>query len=191
MRGSFSNNVGFDLRVSKSRLKDMPLFVNYSNAPYGDRMEVYYDRVDILDISGELTYSLPGSLRLNGRVDVYTYELRLQDEPWNLPPYKLALGATYDLRQKLILRTEVLFMGPRKAGVAYEAIGGFTGQPYTRYNTLDLDGFMDLYLGVEYRYTKRLSLFVDMSNLSASKYERWYQYPVQRGLFMGGATYAF
>ncbi len=57
--------------------------------------------------------------------------------------------------------------------------------------TQDLDGFMDLYLGVEYRYTKRLSLFVDVSNLSASKYERWYQYPVQRSLVIGGATYSF
>ncbi|MBK9759407.1 MAG: hypothetical protein IPO90_05415 [Flavobacteriales bacterium] len=45
--------------------------------------------------------------------------------------------------------------------------------------------------GVEYRYTKRLSLFFDASNLSASKYERWNRYPVQRTLFMGGATYAF
>mgnify|MGYP002682147599 CR=1 FL=1 len=55
----------------------------------------------------------------------------------------------------------------------------------------DLDGFMDLYLGLEYRYTKRLSLFLDVSNLSASKYERWYQYPVKRTLLLGGATYAF
>jgi len=55
----------------------------------------------------------------------------------------------------------------------------------------DLDGFLDLHLGLEYRYTKRLSLFMDMSNLSASKYERWYRYPVQRGLLLGGATYAF
>ncbi len=30
-----------------------------------------------------------------------------------------------------------------------------------------------------------------MSNLSASKYERWYLYPVQRGLLLGGVTYAF
>ncbi len=188
MRGSFSNNVGFDLRVSKSRLKDMPLYVNTSNTPYGDQMAVIYDRVDILDLSGELTYSLPGSLRLNGRVDVYTYELRVQDEPWNLPPYKLALGATYDLRQKLILRTEVLFMGPRK-GLRYGTDENSSN--ITTVSQHNLDGFMDLYLGVEYRYTKRLSLFVDMSNMSASKYERWYKYPVQRGLFMGGATYAF
>mgnify|MGYP001190387589 CR=1 FL=1 len=190
MRGSFSNNLGFDLRVSKSRLKDMPLFVNVGRSPFGDRMGVIYDKVDILDLSGELTYSLPGSLRLNGRVDVYTYDVRVQDEPWNLPPYKVALGATYDLRQKLILKTEFLFMGPRK-GLRYPYTEGQQNVDAVAPTTHDLDGFLDLYVGVEYRYTKRLSLFVDMSNLSASKYERWYQYPVQRGLFIGGATYAF
>ena len=55
----------------------------------------------------------------------------------------------------------------------------------------DLKGYVDLYLGAEYRYTKRFSLFLDVSNLSASKYERWYRYPVQRVLLVGGATYAF
>ncbi len=191
MRGSFSNNVGFDLRVSKSRMKDMALFVNVGRSPYGDRMAVVYDRVDILDLSGELTYSLPGSLRLNGRVDVYTYDnIRVQDEAWNLPPYKVALGATYDLRQKLILKTEFLFMGPRK-GLRYPGVDGQQNVQATAPVSYDLDGFLDLYLGIEYRYTKRLSLFIDVSNLSASKYERWYQYPVQRSLVLGGATYAF
>jgi hypothetical protein len=32
---------------------------------------------------------------------------------------------------------------------------------------------------------------LDFSNLSASKYERWYNYPVQRTLMLGGATFAF
>ncbi len=190
MRGSFSNNMGFDLRVSTSSLKDMPLYVNIGRSPYGDRMGVIYDKVNILDLSGELTYSLPSSLRLHGRVDVYTYDMKVQDEPWNLPPYKIALGATYDLRQKLILKTEVLFMGSRK-GLRYPYTEGQQNTDGIAPTQHDLDGFMDLYLGLEYRYTKRLSLFLDVSNLSASKYERWYQYPVQRTLLLGGATYAF
>ncbi len=57
--------------------------------------------------------------------------------------------------------------------------------------TQDLDGFLDMHLGLEYRYTKRLSVFLDASNLSASKYERWFGYPVQRALVLGGATFAF
>ena len=189
MRGSFSNNLGFDLRVSKSRMDDMALFVNVPNTPFGDQMAAIYDRVDILDMSGELTYGMAGALRVNGRVDVYTYGLKVQDEPWNLPPYKLSLGANYEFRNKLIVKTEVQFLGKRPALRTPEgSTDPNAPNPSIR---ADLDGYMDLYFGVEYRYTKRLSLFLDVSNLSASKYERWYRHPVQRSLVLGGASYAF
>jgi len=188
LRGSFSSQMGFDVRISKSRMKARPLFVSLppGDPSFGDQFAPMYDRVDQLDISGELHYHAGSAIQVNGRVDIYTYETDEQAEPWNLPPYKISLGATYDLRQKLILKLEAQFLGARKA-LGYE--DQLADVPVA--TTRDLDGFMDLYFGAEYRYTKRLSLFVDVSNLSASKYERWYRYPVQRTLFMGGATFAF
>lgn len=188
LRGSFSSQIGFDVRISKSRMKARPLFVSLppGEPGYGDRYAPVYDRVDQLDISGELHYHAGTAINVNGRVDIYTYDTDEQAEPWNLPPYKISLGATYDLRQKLILKLEAQFLGARKAlGYADQ----LADVPVA--TTRDLDGFMDLYFGAEYRYTKRLSLFFDVSNLSASKYERWYRYPVQRALVMGGATFAF
>jgi len=188
LRGSFSRELGFDVRISKSRNSDLPLFVNVPNAPFGDRMAVVYDRVDVLNISGELRYHVREALELTARIDVTTFETLRQTEAWNLPPYQLAFGAVYDIRNKLIVKAEAQFMGVRKArGSAIEGVP----PPDVLYNTVELDAFLDLHLGLEYRYTKRLSVFLDMSNLSASKYERWYRYPVQRGLLMGGATYAF
>lgn len=188
VRGSFSSQMGFDVRISKSRMKARPLFVSLppGDPSFGDQFAPVYDRVDQLDISGELHYHAGSAIQVNGRVDIYTYDTDEQAEPWNLPPYKISLGATYDLRQKLILKLEAQFLGARKA-LGYE--DQLADAPVA--TTRDLDGFMDLYFGAEYRYTKRLSLFVDVSNLSASKYERWYRYPVQRTLFMGGATFAF
>jgi hypothetical protein len=189
LRGSFMNNLGFDVRVSRSTLEDMPLFVNVPTAPFGDRMSVVYDEVDILNVSGQLTYSRNEDLRLSARIDLYSYAIKLQDQPWNLPPYKLTFAARYSLRDKLLLKAEALFLGKRPAYRAPD-LSGSNGGVVTA-NKVDLDGFLDLYLGVEYRYTKRLSLFFDFSNLTASKYERWYNYGVQRGLIMGGATYSF
>lgn len=189
LRGSFSSELGFDVRVSKSRSKDMPLFVNQPNAPFGDRMAVLYERVDVLNLSGELHYHHREALLINARIDVSTYEQEFQAEAWNLPPYQLALGAEYDIRDKLILKAEMLFLGQRKArSLNTVLVDGFELPAPV---TVDLDGFLDLYLGAEYRYTKRLSVFLDVSNLSASKYERWYRYPVQRALVIGGATYSF
>lgn len=189
LRGSFANNLGFDVRASKSSYSDMALFVNVPNLPYGDRMAVLYDDVEILDLSGEITYSRYEELRFSARVDIYTYDVKVQDEPWNLPPYKLTFATRYSFRDKLIVKAEALFMGERPAFRAPEPSDDPNApNPATR---TEMDGYLDLYLGLEYRYTKRLSLFVDMSNLSASKYERWYRLPVQRGLILGGATYAF
>ena len=188
LRGSLSSKLEFDVRVSKQRQKGMPLYVRVDNAPFGDQMAVVYDRVDILDVSGSLHYHVLNELDITGRLDLLTYETQDQPEAWNLPPYRIALGATYDIRDKLVLKAEALFLGqrPALAQVVTDSLGAVVE---TRVQ--DLDGFLDLYLGAEYRYTKRLSVFLEVSNLSASKYERWFRYPVQRTLVMGGATYRF
>jgi hypothetical protein len=189
LRGSFSSDLGFDVRVSRRRTEDMPLYVNVPNKPFGDRMDVVYDQVDVLDLSGELNYRNSEQLSISARLDVYTYQTKVQEEAWNLPPYALSFMARYDMRSKLILKAEAQFLGKRpayRAGGPMESSG-----PVELSQQVDLDGFLDLYLGIEYRYNKRLSLFLDISNLSASKYERWYKHPVQRSLLLGGATYAF
>ena len=194
LRGSFSNDIGFDVRVSANRIKGRPLYLNAStlidSTDIGDRFAIAYDDVKQLDISGQLTYSHSEHIDITGRIDVYTYTTDQQAEPWNLPPYKLSLGARYDFRDKLIVKLEAQFLGARKADrQTFSTSGNET--LLVQDEIIDLDGFLDLYFGAEYRYTKRLSLFFDVSNLSASKYERWYRYPVQRTLVMGGATYAF
>jgi hypothetical protein len=193
LRGSFSSDIGFDVRVSGSRIKNRPLYMStpalIDSTSLGNRFGIAYDEVGQLDLSGEVIYSHSEHVDVTGRIDVFTYTTDTQAEAWNLPPYKLSLGARYDFRDKLIVKLEAQFLGARKAGVLPD------GDAQTLVEvtpiTHDLDGFLDLYFGAEYRYTKRLSLFFDVSNLSASKYERWYGYPVQRTLFMGGATYAF
>ena len=189
LRGSFANNLGFDVRASFSSFDNMALFVNTPNPPFGDRMTAVYDEVEVTNFSGELTYSRSTDLRLSARMDVYKYTTKVQDEPWNLPPYKLTFAARYSLRDKLVLKAEALFLARRPAYRAPEPTSDNTIVAVS--TRTELDGFLDLYVGAEYRYTKRLSLFLDMSNITASKYERWYRHPVQRGLIMLGATYSF
>ena len=192
LRGSFSSDIGFDVRVSGSKIKNRPLYVStpafIDSTTLGDRFGIVYDEVGQLDLSGEVIYSHGEHIDVTGRIDVFTYTTDTQAEAWNLPPYKLSLGARYDFRDKLIVKLEAQFLGARKANRQTFAT---SGNETVLNETVDLDGFLDLYFGAEYRYTKRLSLFFDVSNLSASKYERWYRYPVQRTLIMGGATYAF
>jgi hypothetical protein len=50
---------------------------------------------------------------------------------------------------------------------------------------------IDFNLGFEYRYSKILSGFVNINNLTAGRYQNWYNYPNQRFNLMAGITYAF
>jgi hypothetical protein len=189
LRGSLTSDLGFDVRVSQRRMDAMPLFINRPNFPYGDQMDVVYDRVDIFNVSGTLHYHLGTDWDAHARVDISSYETEFQAEAWNLPPYQVAIGARRNIRNKLIINAEVLFLGRRPA--KREFLTTVDGVPVPDSERVDLAGFLDAHLGLEYRYTKRLSVFVDMSNVSLSRYERWYRHPVQRGLVIGGFTYAF
>lgn len=189
IRGSFSSELGFDVRVSQSSLHSMPLIVNNPDPPFGDKLDVIYDNVDIFNVSGTLHFHTKESWDVHARIAVSSYTTEFQQEAWNMPPYELGLGANYNIRNKLILKGEAVFLGQRPAKVEETILVNNVTIPFSR--EVELDGFLDLYIGAEYRYTKRLSVFLDFSNISLSKYERWYQYPVQRGLVIGGFTYAF
>lgn len=192
LRGTLSRDVGFDVRLSKSRIKDRPLFIGVENTfkgvGYGDRFIPVYDRVDQLDISGELRYSHDEHINVYGGLHIFSYKTQLQAEAWNLPTYTINLGAVYDFQDKLLVKVEAQFTGTRESTLPVAPDWNDLSPAPT---AKGLDGYVDLYLGLEYRYTKRLSVFLDFSNLSASKYERWYNYPVQRTLVIGGATFAF
>jgi hypothetical protein len=55
----------------------------------------------------------------------------------------------------------------------------------------DLGFIIDANVGVEYRYTNRISAFLQCNNVAAQQYFRWYKYPVQAFQIMGGVTFRF
>ncbi len=192
LRGSLGHDIGFDVRISKSQMKDRPLYIGqeyqFDSVRHGDQFITVYDRVDQLDIGGELRYSHDEHIDIHGGLHLFSYETDLQAEAWNLPTYTINLGGTYDFQDKLLLKIEARFVGMRKATLPVsQGWNDLSAVP----TAVDAKGYVDLYLGLEYRYTKRFSVFLDASNLSASKYERWYNYSAQRALVLGGATYAF
>ena len=189
LRGSITSELGFDVRVNYRSIDDLPLYVNHPNPPYGDQMAVVYEKVGIFNVTGLVNYHVKETWDVTARLEISSYETEFQAEAWNLPPWEVAIGARYNIRNKLILTGEAILLGARPAKLEEILLVNNAVIPFSR--QVELDGFLDLHIGAEYRYTKRLSVFLDMSNVSLSKYERWYKYPVQRGLVIGGFTYSF
>jgi hypothetical protein len=83
------------------------------------------------------------------------------------------------MQEKIILTADCFFVGDRKAASALSD-SSFT----------TLKAYVDINLGLEYRYTKILSAFVHLNNLAAQNYSYWNLYPVQRFNLLFGVTYA-
>jgi outer membrane receptor protein involved in Fe transport len=46
-------------------------------------------------------------------------------------------------------------------------------------------------ISFEYRYTKKVSAFVQFNNLTGKKYQYWTNFPVQSINILGGVTFSF
>ncbi len=188
-RGTFSSRTTFNTRVALSRQKDFVLFVNDSLFTAGNQFNVVYDaQTDVLNITGEIAYQQNEKLRMHLRGDFFNYNLSDEEKAWHLPDYRFTLGIHYDLKDAIMVRSNIFVNGARYARVSSSAEGA------TENNSvyfLKLKPYVDANLSVEYRYTKRLSLFLDINNVAGQRIHRWHNYPTQRFTAMGGLTWSF
>jgi outer membrane receptor protein involved in Fe transport len=108
---------------------------------------------------------------------------------WNLPQLQFIARGSYQLNNKFYGQLDANIETGRKALVSADtpdALSTDQGQYYVNLGTI-----VDINLGLEYRYTPRVSIFLQANNLAAQRYNRWYSYPVQPIQVIGGITARF
>ena len=96
----------------------------------------------------------------------------------------LAGGAGFSIfAQKIIIKTELYGLSSTKAKTFETGIN-------LGIKEVNLKGTVDVNLGLEYRYSKILSGFINFNNIGAVRYQRWNNYPRYGFTVLGGVTYA-
>ena len=188
IRGRFSREIAFNIGVNYSRTRDLPLMVNDVIYSTENRFDVVYDRVDQFKIFGELTFLKHEKLLVSAKGSYTTYSTRTQAEAWHLPNFRLDVTGDYNLAKKLYAKLRIHAENDRKALSIFDVPGA---EPANEYYSVMLKGYVDADIGFEYRYTNRLSAFIEVRNVFAARYERWYRFPVQRFLLLGGVSFSF
>ena len=179
LKGRYSSKMAFDFNVNYSRVNYMHLFVNnYLFTNPRNQFRVVHDNVDVLNASAEVIWDQSEKLRFVLRGDYFDYS----EEVYHKPNLEIHLNTAYNLRDKILVKADLFYTGKRLALMEYNS-----GQDP---EIINMKGFFDGNIKAEYRYTRMLSFFVKLNNFSASKYEQWYFYPVQRFQVMGGFSYA-
>jgi hypothetical protein len=206
-RGTVTNRFTYNLYAGQYVERGAPLFVNYNASAFNAGESVFgqnyflvaYDTVNTFEIGGELTYRLNEKIHVVGSGVFRSFTTRNEAFAWHRPNAELHVTGFYQLQHKIVLKGQLHVLGPQRAK-AYktyvlddpEAVDTefFDGLPVSVISQ-NIKPIIDASLGVEYRYTERLSAFMNLNNVLVQRYQRWNQFPVQRFNVMAGLTYLF
>ncbi|MGD0756870.1 MAG: hypothetical protein ABR927_17620 [Bacteroidales bacterium] len=160
----------------------------------GSYFSVLTDDVELLNVHAEMSGPITDKLSFNGAANLYKYTLSRFEYAWNKPGWDARIGLKYNLRDKIIAGVEITAQGKR-----WETVNGNLPVPVTipdvpinpdqRY-IIQMPAHLNLNLSAEYRYSKILSFWTKLNNISNKRYYEWAFYPTQGFLFMFGFTYS-
>jgi hypothetical protein len=189
IRGSLSSKITFNTSFSQQKIEGMPLYTKDFNNLIENQFIITYDTVSFSKITGELTYQKLEKFKLILGGNYYSYTPKNEIKTWHKPNLKLSFSGIYDLSDKIIVRADLFYIGTQFAKT-YNTIAT-NNVITTTEEAQELIGIFDANLGVEYRYTKKLSAFINFNNLTSTAYQRWQDYPTQKLGVLGGLTYSF
>jgi hypothetical protein len=188
IKGTLSKRMSFNAAASFASVRDKALFVTDTTYSIGNKFNVIYDTLRIATIEGSLSYQFNEKMKIEGLGRYNSYMLNTNAFAWNLPRFQFMVRGHYNLFDKFIVNLDLNMEEGRKALVyaAGDKVTEVDGQ-FVR----DLGFLTDVNLGLEYRYNKRISAFIQFNNLASQRYFRWFDYPVQVFQVMGGITARF
>jgi hypothetical protein len=181
--GNVAKVVDYTIRLSSSSYENMPFFIGDSSQ-LNNAFTAIYDDCSVMNAHFEIGYRHAEKLRFRLAADYFNYSPDSLAKAYYKPEYKVNLGVDYNIGDKIILNGEVIAYGGMDALVIDPTIK-------TNFQEKQIDGWLDLNLGVEFRYTKNLSFFANFNNVGNTEYMRWYNYQAQKFNFLGGVTYSF
>jgi hypothetical protein len=177
LKGNLSSNTSYDARVTYSQFDNLHFFViNYNdiNKMY-NRFNVVYDNASLLNISGQINYQLNEKLKLIAKGDYNLYTPKNLDHAYHKPSFFLTFTGAYNLRNKIIVKADLFFVGSQWA--------------LSQNENKPLKGYFDGNIEAEYRYTKTLSFFARFNNIANQRYYQWERLPSQRFNMMIGLSF--
>ena len=183
IKGNLSTKVSYNVYTNYSIIDSMYFFVNANlktTNPLFNRFTVVSDNVELTRVLGELTIAPSSKINFFFRAQYDRYKMMNLQKPWHKPDFTLLASIRYNIKDKIVVTLDMFSTGKRYVKTSDAA------NP-----TKSLKGLSDINLGIEYRYNKKLSAFLNLNNLTSSKYDIWYLYPMYRFNVKAGLTYTF
>lgn len=180
LNAKLGNKIGVHTGLSMSTLKNLYYFVN-SESDISKFTTVYDQNKGTRrsNFYAAMSYAPSEKAKFLLRGDFFGYKTSTIAEAWHRPTYKLTVNGSYNIYDKILLSADMITQGGMKAF-----------DPVTE-QTVKLDGAFDLNFKLEYVFSQSFSAFVQLNNITSSKYPLFLNYPVRGFQVLGGITWSF
>jgi hypothetical protein len=183
IRGSLADFLSYKLTVRHASIDNYAFFVTDTTGFLGNQFTVVYDDIRRFHASGEVFARFHERFSTRLGLDYFQYGLTNEIEAWHAPTVQFSVNMKYNIQDKIILTFDGFTRNE-----AFARMFDTEGNP----TAVRLHGtHLDANLGIEYRYTRLLSVFLQFNNLSNKPLDRWMNYPSQGFNFLGGLSYSF
>lgn len=182
LRARAGSNIDFSALIKSSFVENACFFVNdYSMVPF-NRFTLLHDDGKVFTGRIEAEYHSAEHIMIKAYAAFETWSLDSLDHAYHVPPMTFGVDAMYQIQNKLVFRANV---------AARTKTYALTVNSSDQFVNSELGAFADVSLGVEYRYTKLLSGFINFNNVTNTRYFVWNNYPSYRFNLMAGVSYTF
>ncbi|PLW97582.1 MAG: hypothetical protein C0593_08290 [Marinilabiliales bacterium] len=190
VNGKIGSNMDLNVNFEAGAMDNMPFFVNvpwqFDTSTIADNaFDVVFDDVTFYHVHASFLYRF--SEVVNGRLygDYYAYTMTTLQEPFHTPEMIAGFELKYNFMDKIAANVDLFYCGNQYSASLDPKTMVLTTAGY------EIDPYMDISIGANYRFSKPLSFFLNVNNILNNHYEYRYGYPAQGINFLVGASYAF
>ncbi len=182
LKGHLGSGTSYLFSANIANVNNMLFYVqdsnNFSQLPIYDK-----GTITLTTYTAEINHHFSEKIRIGLTSKVYEYSMSKLASPFSRPTVESKINATYNIGDKFYLHTDIFYVGER--------ISGISNLSNQNYYAFKLNPFVDLNCGIDYRYNKNVSAFINFNNIASVRYQRWYNYDVYGFNALGGLTLTF
>ena len=178
VKGSFGGRFAYALNIGYRFHDHLPMFkamhgpvvtFDVVDPTISDSLNIgvrgYAEDVGELNPHFEIGFRASDKAAITLQGDYHQYRLDFSTPAYGYPDWKLTLSGDYNIGDKILLKADLFALSPTKqlADLQVDSV-------------VNVDGWFDASLEVIYNYKKNFGAFVQLNNITAQKYARWFRY---------------
>jgi hypothetical protein len=175
--GQVAKHLSYDLSFYTRKIKDQLI---YELPVGGSEFAMVYDsNFTQTGVKLALVFNKSNKIRAGVTGDFRSFRTSNIAYNFNMPGVKVDIWGSYNFADKVLIGTEIYLFGKRV--MALDTAGAAIEQGITA----------DINMSAAYRFSERISVFLELNNLLGNNWQRWYGYRERPFDVKAGVTFAF